>query len=166
MAGSNLGEMEAGMKLFTLKIIPLAAVIVALFGACGGDSSSGSSRTATPAFTPTPPQNIAQPSPTATNVPTVATQPPVTVPAELSGEEQIARGEELFQKTAGGVGCALCHGVDAMGDPAQGAPSNFGASAESIEQALYDRPQMSFIQLSRDEIKSIAAYLQYLKEQQ
>jgi hypothetical protein len=53
-----------------------------------------------------------------------------------------------------------------MGDPEQGAPSNIGASAESIEQALYDRPQMSFIQLSRDEIKSIAAYLQYLKEQQ
>ncbi len=157
-------------NLFLLGALILMSGIIA---ACGGDSaSSDADPTATsPAAAPTAPPTEIPPTaePTATTAPvaTIApTKAPDSEPAAPSSEEQIAQGKEIFEKTAGGVGCALCHGLDAKGDPAQGAPSNLGASWESIEQALYDRPQMSFISLTRDEIKAVAAYLQWLEAQQ
>lgn len=60
----------------------------------------------------------------------------------------------------------MCHGLNALGDPAQGVPPNIGASVEMIEQALFDRPQMSFMSVTRDEVKAVSVYLQWLKEQQ
>ena len=77
--------------------------------------------------------------------------------------EVIARGEELFQRTAGGRGCAACHGRDARGKV--GAPSIVGRSANSIRGALQRVPQMSFISLTDNEVEAVAAYLQYLRSQ-
>jgi mono/diheme cytochrome c family protein len=162
------------MKVNYGKYIALAILIVVsgLVVACGGGSSasSGANTVAPPVFEPTPAPTKDPNAPTPTPAPTATAMPAATVvdsePAEPSAEEQIAQGKLIFEKTAGGVGCALCHGMDAMGDLSQGAPSNLGASWETIEQALYDRPQMSFISLTRDEIKAVAAYLQWLEGQQ
>ncbi len=160
------------MKLIYTKFAAITILVLAsgLIAACGGDSAAADpTATTVPVPTATVEIPTATPEPTATSVPeptAVPTEAPSTGDSEPSSEEQIAQGKLLFEKTAGGVGCALCHGMDAMGDPAQGAPSNLGADWESIEQALYDRPQMSFISLSRDEVKAIAAYLRWLEEQQ
>lgn len=150
-------------------------VMLLIIAACGGTSSSstagGISPTAAPSFTvtPTPVTASATPAqavatPTATAV--ASGQVGNSGPDEPSDEEILARGRLIFEKTAGGVGCAMCHGMDALGDPAQGTPPNIGATAEFIEQALFDRPQMSFISITRDEVNAVAAYLQWLKEQQ
>ncbi len=154
--------------------------MIGIFTACAGDFSASAadrgaatrawSLTATavatvaPSFTATAVVTAEPtiPRPTVTAAPTQASS---SGPTELSDEEVLAQGKQIFEKTAGGVGCAMCHGMDAMGDPAQAAPPNIGAPAEMIEQALFDRPQMSFISLTQDEVKAVAAYLQWLKEQ-
>lgn len=137
--------------------------------ACGGNSptssAGGTNPTAAPSFTATTVATTAPASPTPT-VAAAPTQAGSSGSTELSDEEVLAQGKQIFEKTAGGVGCAMCHGMDALGDPAQAAPPNIGASAEMIEQALFDRPQMSFISLTVPEVKAVAAYLQWLKEQQ
>lgn len=144
-------------------------LVSGLFAACGGTGSTSTaaynppaspSFTATVVPTPMPPTPTPLP-PTATPMPTK-----VVVAEELSDEDVLAQGKLIFEKTAGGAGCAMCHGMDATGDPLQGAPSNLGADWQTIEQALYDRPQMSFITLTRDEIKAVASYLQWLEAQQ
>jgi mono/diheme cytochrome c family protein len=75
--------------------------------------------------------------------------------------EVIARGEEIFQRTAGGVGCASCHGREARGGA--GVPNIVGRPASDIQRALRTVGQMSFIKLSDEEIEAVAAYLQTLR---
>lgn len=164
------------MKIAQIRYAGITGLVTVLvfIAACGGTTSSstagGSPPTPTPSFTPTaapatasPTRAPAPPTATVTATPTRASS---SVPDEVSDEETLAQGKLIFEKTAGGVGCAMCHGMNGQGDPMQGAPPNIGASAEMIEQALFDRPQMSFIKLTRDEVNAVAAYLQWLKEQQ
>ena len=164
------------MKTVQIRYAGITGLVTVLvfIAACGGTTSSstagGSPPTPTPSFTPTAAPATASPTrapapPTAT-VTATPTQASSSVPDEVSDEETLAQGKLIFEKTAGGVGCAMCHGMNGQGDPMQGAPPNIGASAEMIEQALFDRPQMSFIKLTRDEVNAVAAYLQWLKEQQ
>ena len=80
-------------------------------------------------------------------------------------DEQIAAGKLLFERTAGGVGCALCHGIDGKGDPVYAAPDNRGATVDQILDAIDTRPQMAFLKLSNDEVQAVAAYLKVLAEQ-
>ena len=154
------------MKAIYKKYAVLITLILVsgLIAACGGESAAAEvTATAVPVATPT----VEIPTPTSVPLPTlVPTKEPSSSDKEPSSEEQLAQGKLIFEKTAGGVGCALCHGLDALGDPVQGAPPNIGAKWETIEQALFDRPQMSFISLTRDEVKAVAAYLQWLEAQQ
>lgn len=141
---------------------------------CGGTSSSstagGNSPTSAPSVAATPVPDSAVTSPTkvsaTSTVAVVPTRAGSLESDEPSDEDILARGRLIFEKTAGGVGCAMCHGLNALGDPAQGVPPNIGASVEMIEQALFDRPQMSFMSVTRDEVKAVSVYLQWLKEQQ
>lgn len=75
----------------------------------------------------------------------------------------IAQGRLLFEETAGGegVGCAVCHGHFGMGDEQIG-PNNRGAPEARIRKALATVDRMSFLHLTDDEIKAIAAFLGYL----
>lgn len=79
----------------------------------------------------------------------------------------VARGEKIFQETAGGVGCQYCHGKDARGDVG---PNIVGKSEEAIANALGTVLQMSFIQqttpLSDQDIEALEAYLASLEETQ
>ena len=68
----------------------------------------------------------------------------------------------MFEKTAGGLGCAYCHQLDASGDPAIGAPNIRGVTDAQIIDALNTRVQMSFLNLTNDEITAVAAYLMTL----
>jgi mono/diheme cytochrome c family protein len=78
-------------------------------------------------------------------------------------EELIAKGRIIFEENAGGVGfgCAQCHGHFGMGD-LQVAPNSRGASEERIRKGFATRDQMSFLRLTDEEIKAVAAFLGYL----
>jgi len=75
----------------------------------------------------------------------------------------VAEGKLLFEETAGNVGCAACHGIDATGDPDVGAPYIIGVSAAQMDAALKGGvPDMDFFNLNRKETKALLAYLNAL----
>jgi len=133
--------------------------VVAVAVACGGSTTSD-----------VPSATEAAGTSTATAAPTMAatTAPTSAATAEATaGSSQFEIGREIFNKTAGGVGCAYCHGSDGKGDgPSMlGAPPNRGATEEMVRNALASFPDMSFIKLTNDEIKAVVVYLAYLAEQ-
>ena len=72
----------------------------------------------------------------------------------------VALGEEVFQVTAGGVGCQSCHGRDAKGNIG---PNIIGRDVGGVRRALSGVAQMAFIELTEEEIVGVAAYLQTLR---
>ncbi len=78
--------------------------------------------------------------------------------------DEAEAGRVIFEETAGGVGCAYCHGNDASGQGEAGvqAANIVGADATRIRNALGSISMMDFIRLSPDEIDAVAAYLAYL----
>lgn len=164
------------MNSLKFRYAGITALLFALVfvAGCGETSSSstagGNSPTPAPSVAATSVPDSAVTSPTkvsaTSTVAVVPTRAGSLESDEPSDEDILARGRLIFEKTAGGVGCAMCHGLNALGDPAQGVPPNIGASVEMIEQALFDRPQMSFMSVTRDEVIAVSVYLQWLKEQQ
>lgn len=113
--------------------------------------------TVAPIATETPPEVTASPGPTAVP-PEATTTPEPTAPSRP--EDLIAQGELIFQKTAGGIGCQACHGTDATGLIG---PDIRGRTFGQIGAALGLVDAMSFIMLTEDQMKAVAAYLQTLK---
>jgi len=151
-------------------------LLAALALGCGGSALPTTTATPDPSVTPitepiTQPTGVPAtlvPSPTATQAP-IPTTPPAGEAAngghsndDALQEALINQGKILFETTAGGVGCALCHGLDGKGKPEFASPPNRGATADMIWNALENRPQMSFIVLSNDEVRAVAAYLEVL----
>jgi len=84
-----------------------------------------------------------------------------TTPASPETDQQLAQGKQIFEETAGGIGCAACHGID--GRSGEIGPPNAGADEAKVRKALQSVPEMSsIIKLSHSEIKAVVAYLQYL----
>lgn len=123
--------------------------------------------TATPEATAAPEATTAPtPEPTATAEPAPTEQP--ADDAESSPEsgdgdtgagdaDLVAQGEEIFQVTAGGVGCQFCHKSDATGLIG---PDIRGKTAQNITDAIGGGvPDMAFLELTEDEIAAVAAYL-------
>lgn len=86
---------------------------------------------------------------------------PAGVQADTELAPDVAAGKVIFEETAGGVGCASCHGMDASGDIG---PDIRGRTALDILDQLAANEQMQFIQLTDDEVEKVAAYLNYLYE--
>lgn len=119
----------------------MASILIAaavLLAACGGKPAAPSS-----------------PAPTTTPPPTAPTSPSAVDTAALR-----AKGEEIFQKTAGGVGCQSCHGADGKGT--NSGPDILGKTADDIKRAL-GGDAMSFIHLTEEEIQAVAAYVKTLQ---
>lgn len=142
-------------------VLVLTALVSTVATACGEASSSvssGASATAAPTETSTP---------TATTppgeTPTSTSTPELTATASL--DDIVAQGRELYEKTAGGTGCAICHGIDAKGNLTIGAPDNRGADEQLIWDALGRVQNMAYIRLSNDEVKALSAYLKFLATQ-
>lgn len=97
-----------------------------------------------------------------------AAGPPASAPRAASSPtasgDPVARGTVIFQQTAGGVGCASCHGKDARGNPEIGAPDIRGAREERVRAVLAGVTLMSGIRLNDPEIAAVVAYLQQLGE--
>ena len=76
---------------------------------------------------------------------------------ELTADE--AAGKVIFEETAGGVGCASCHGMKAQGDIG---PAIAGQTVENIQLQMETNENMGFIELTEDELKQVEAYLAVL----
>ena len=70
-------------------------------------------------------------------------------------------GKKIFEETAGGVGCASCHGMKAEGDIG---PAIHGQDAVAILNQLKVNEAMQFITLTPEEVDQVAAYLRYLHD--
>ena len=118
--------------------------------------------TATPSTEATAPGDAATPSTTtaATETETTTTTPgggrePQGPPAN---DELLAKGKIIFEETAGGVGCASCHGFDGRGTP--NGPNIISLTRTAIAGAAGGGvPDMADIKLTGDELDAVAAYL-------
>lgn len=100
--------------------------------------------------------------------PTAAPAAPAGQPAAaLEGLDDalLAQGQILFEKDAGGVGCASCHGMDARGNESIGAPDIQGRTEAQIRSALSGVDMMTVVKVKPDEIEALSAYLQHLSTQ-
>jgi mono/diheme cytochrome c family protein len=128
-----------------------AAALAVIVAACGDTSSTADVTTG-------------QPGPTAEVATTTPPEPEVvetTVPS-ASEADLLALGEEVYQVTAGGIGCKSCHGTDGLGDIG---PAIIGKSAETIRIQLDFNENMFFIILTDEEIEAVAAYLKVLQRE-
>jgi DNA-binding beta-propeller fold protein YncE len=82
-----------------------------------------------------------------------------------AGQTLAERGRIIFEQTAGGVGCASCHGMDARGRAALSTPDIRGAGEDRIRPALAAVELMRTIQLTDDEIAAVVEHLRILNEQ-
>lgn len=73
----------------------------------------------------------------------------------------LALGQQVFEGTADHVGCAQCHGSDAMGQGS--APAIAGVSRARIQAGLEHVPVMGDIDLTPDEFEAVYQYLGTLK---
>jgi mono/diheme cytochrome c family protein len=87
---------------------------------------------------------------------------PAAAPA---GGNVVALGRTIFEKTAGGVGCAACHGMDAKGGAESKAPDIRGADEMRVRAALAGVTVMSRIMLNDAEIAAVVSHLQELNKQ-
>lgn len=75
----------------------------------------------------------------------------------------VAEGKVIFEETAGGVGCAMCHGMEATGNIDMGAPYIRGVASAAFKSAVNGAvPVMEFLDLKPQEKKAVFAYLQFL----
>jgi mono/diheme cytochrome c family protein len=97
-----------------------------------------------------------------------ASAPPAAAPAAVPAavpSDPLALGRLVFEKTAGGVGCQYCHGMDGRGNQTMGGPSIRDETEARVRGALRDVALMSKIQLNDAEIAAVVAYLQVLGKQ-
>lgn len=135
----------------------IVVILMSALSACGG---AGGETTQAPAA----PQATVAGQPTSAPAAPAATAPSSAAPA---GGDQLAAGKLVYEKTAGGVGCAYCHGLDGKGNgPAGvGAPANRGKTEGDVRNALVSVELMNIVKLTDAEITAVAAYLQYLNQQ-
>ncbi|WP_299685533.1 cytochrome c [uncultured Vibrio sp.] len=83
-----------------------------------------------------------------------------------SEDAQVVSGEQLF-RTAGGYGCATCHGLYAQGGGSVGGNIR-GKSIEDIDASLTNEPTMLLLNdiLSAENKQDLARYLEMLGDSQ
>ena len=80
---------------------------------------------------------------------------------DTASAKDIAAGRLLHEETAGGVGCASCHGMNAKGEGL--APDIRGVDAGQIMDGLKNTEDMREIALSKNQINQLVAYFASLK---
>jgi DNA-binding beta-propeller fold protein YncE/mono/diheme cytochrome c family protein len=98
-----------------------------------------------------------------------ASQPSAPAPtpavAGAAGGNRLALGREIIEKTAGGIGCAACHGMNARGGAQFNAPDIRGADEMRVRAALAGVAVMSRITLYDAESAAVVALVQELNKQ-
>jgi mono/diheme cytochrome c family protein len=77
----------------------------------------------------------------------------------VQDEALVSRGKVIFEKTAGGVGCAFCHGVDGRGKAELASPNIRGKTPQDVLNAMETRAQMNIVKLSDEDVQAVGAYL-------
>jgi DNA-binding beta-propeller fold protein YncE len=91
---------------------------------------------------------------------------PAPKPAVAAGGgNPLVLGRTIFEKTAGGVGCQACHGMNGTGGAQFNAPDIRGADEMRVRAALAGVAVMSRIMLNDAEIAAVVAHLQELNKQ-
>ena len=85
-------------------------------------------------------------------------------PAPAAGATIEERGALIFEQTAGGVGCASCHGTDGAGDASLSTPDIRSADEARVRSALDGVELMSGIRLTDAELEAVLAHLRTLNE--
>ena len=85
--------------------------------------------------------------------------------ASTAAPAGVVSGRMIFEKTAGGIGCAACHAMNGRGGAQFNAPDIRGADEARVRSALAGVAQMSQIRLSDAEIAAVLAHLQELNRQ-
>ncbi len=76
-------------------------------------------------------------------------------------DDQLALGKQIYEVTAGGVGCAECHGIDGLGTP--DGPDIIGVSKSAIFEALDGGVrEMDDIELTAEELEAVYQYINTL----
>lgn len=157
------GETTLNMNMVKLVggILLGGVAVLTVLSACGGANAGTSSALETPQATATA---TSQPTPTSV---LAATSSPVPTPtATAGGGDLLAQGKLIFEKTAGGVGCAACHGLNGKGIAQMNSPNVRGKNEGDVRIAIQGGvPMMAFIKLTDEEITAVVAYLRYLNEQ-
>jgi mono/diheme cytochrome c family protein len=84
----------------------------------------------------------------------------LTRPPTISA--QATAGKVLFEETAGNIGCAACHGMDARGDGT--APDIRKADEAQIMDGLEHTGDMRNMGLSNGDVEAVAAYLAFVRK--
>lgn len=142
----------------------VAVAVMVIATACGAAASTSSDVTSQPASSG-PGGGVAAPSTAPSGGAAALAPAPGDQAAPAAADAVLARGKEIFEKTAGGVGCAACHGMDGKGSSCIGAPANRGADEATVRKALATVQMMSIVKLTDDEIKAVVAYLAVLGKQ-
>jgi mono/diheme cytochrome c family protein len=129
--------------------------ISAALAACGEPAQTVATPAPKPAAAPAAPAPVGAPRPVAA---------PVGAAGAPTGD-LVARGRVIFEKTAGGVGCAYCHGMDGKGSGPAGLKAAFiqGKTEADVKYAMRELPMMSTVKLTDDEVTAVVAYMQTLK---
>lgn len=90
--------------------------------------------------------------------------PSAAAPAAAVAANPAALGRAIFEKTAGGVGCASCHGMNGRGGAQFNAPDVRGANEARVRSALAGVAVMSRIMLNDAEIAAVVGHLQELNQ--
>lgn len=85
-------------------------------------------------------------------------------PAAAAASAAPVSGQMLFEKMAGGTGCAICHGANARGGGPLNAPDIRGVGEDRIRGALAAVPAMQRITLSDAELAAIVSHLAELNK--
>lgn len=130
------------------------SIIVAYLRGINTDVPPTTTTTTTSSTSTLPPATAAPGTPTTT----APGAPPTTEPSEGPGADVLALGQEVFDVTAGGEGCANCHGFDGKGTNA--GPNIIGASKSAISGALGGGIiDMEHIVLTAEELEAVYQYL-------
>ncbi len=139
------------------------AAMLAVLSACGGSAGATDPLSAATQTTATTPTGTVTVSPVSA---TPGAIQPAATPVDVTPTDPLALGKLIFEKTAGGVGCAFCHGMEAKG----GGPANVNApdirtkTEADLRAALQGGiPMMTaMIKLNDDEIAAVMAYIHTL----
>ena len=85
-------------------------------------------------------------------------------PGSPDAGDKFAIGEDIFLRTAGGVGCANCHGETGGGDPSNNGPNIRGMDFGAVVAAIDDITDMADIRLTDFEVEAVVLYLQWLED--
>lgn len=147
---------EPLMKSAAAVVLGGAALITLLTGCAGGPADASAGAGAKAPAQPT----LAAPVPRS-----AASSPQAGSPSTSSA--LLVLGKKVFEETAGGVGCAYCHGRDGKGTGPAGVQAAFiqGRKEVDVRYAMANLPMMSIVKLNDQEVDAVVAYLQTLAEQ-